>query len=254
MTASIGTLVISTGATDAMYTLRHSYKETVTFHSPNSFGAQTQIVNHWDFWGTLSTDFDKALEKARKISAQSGIPLREATEHELREIHRQSREEAETTRRERIAANEKVDAKIAAQEATAIIELYGKFADKIDAVMAYEGTDQFINDIQANITNARYLTEKMLNAAIGAINAKNSEFVGEVGQKKVLFSLTQKNVVPIQSMYGIKYINIMEDENGNVVVYRGSKVLEDGKVQATIKEHTVYRDVKQTIIERPKVV
>ncbi len=53
-------------------------------------------------------------------------------------------------------------------------------------------------------------------------------------------------------------IHICEDQNGNAVVYKGSGEFvaagDTAYVIATISEHSIYNDRKQTIIQRPRVV
>ena len=52
-------------------------------------------------------------------------------------------------------------------------------------------------------------------------------------------------------------MNNLVDAQGNVFVYWGNKLGNKGDVislKATIKSHDVYKGVKQTIINRPKVI
>ena len=90
-----------------------------------------------------------------------------------------------------------------------------------------------------------------------ALNAKRAH-IGSVGQK-VTLELTVVHVVVLEGMYGTTYINICEDADQNVVIYKGSSNAIPGKghtvnVTATVKEHGVRDGVKQTVIQRPKVV
>ena len=70
------------------------------------------------------------------------------------------------------------------------------------------------------------------------------------------FDLTIKFVTSFETQFGTTFVNICEDADANVVVYKGSNLLggkgEKVQVKATIKAHD-YRDgVAQTIISRPK--
>ena len=90
-----------------------------------------------------------------------------------------------------------------------------------------------------------------------ALDAKRAH-IGAVGQK-VTLELTVVHVVVLDGMYGTTYINICEDAEQNVVIYKGSSNAIPGKghtvnVVATVKEHGVRDGVKQTVIQRPKLI
>lgn len=98
-----------------------------------------------------------------------------------------------------------------------------------------------------------------------ALNASR-QHIGEVGQK-VELELTVKKIIEIEGMKfsyydsGITFLYIMEDADQNVVIYKGNSAafstVDEGstyRFTATIKEHGVRNDVKQTIIQRPKFV
>ena len=90
-----------------------------------------------------------------------------------------------------------------------------------------------------------------------ALDAKRAH-IGAVGQK-VTIELTVVHVVVLEGMYGTTYINICEDADQNVIIYKGSSNAIPGKghtvnVTATVKEHGVRDGVKQTVIQRPKAV
>lgn len=51
-------------------------------------------------------------------------------------------------------------------------------------------------------------------------------------------------------------VHIMNDEAGNVIVYKGNRIAEKGQrvtMKATVKSHGEREGVKQTIVSRPKV-
>lgn len=81
-----------------------------------------------------------------------------------------------------------------------------------------------------------------------------SGYIGIVGQKfngKVTFL----NVFSFDGFYGTTYIYKFLDNNGNVIIWKTKYdySLEQGEVillKGTIKEHTLYRDVKQTVLTR----
>jgi len=76
---------------------------------------------------------------------------------------------------------------------------------------------------------------------------------------KVTLTITVDRIVVLKSeFYGDNYITIARDERGNVVTYKGKTDIgnkgDTTTVKASVKEHTVYNGVKQTIIQRPKVL
>ena len=87
-----------------------------------------------------------------------------------------------------------------------------------------------------------------------------SNFVGEVGDKTV-FDLTLKFKADFQNyFYGrpvTSWLNNLVDAQGNVFVYWGKCLGNKGdniKMKATIKEHKVYKGIKQTVVNRPKIL
>lgn len=90
-----------------------------------------------------------------------------------------------------------------------------------------------------------------------AAKAAASQHVGVVGDRHRLV-LSVRLVRSFESAYGIIWLHVCEDVDGNVVVYKGSKELaargETVTVDATVTEHGEREGVKQTIIKRPKIV
>jgi hypothetical protein len=90
-----------------------------------------------------------------------------------------------------------------------------------------------------------------------AHEATISQHIGEIGSK-IQLNITLNFVKAFNGFYGDVWIHVMKDEIGNVIVYKGSKCL--GKkgdsfvLQAKVKEHGEREGVKQTIVERPKVI
>jgi hypothetical protein len=86
--------------------------------------------------------------------------------------------------------------------------------------------------------------------------ATSGRHIGTVGQREV-FTLTLNKIVEMDGMYGTSYLHLCSDAAGNMFVYKGTTELgEVGAivtVKATVKEHTAYNGVAQTIINRPKV-
>lgn len=94
---------------------------------------------------------------------------------------------------------------------------------------------------------------------------KPSSHLGEVGQKMECW-MKVKKVTGYDGYYGWTSIYILEDKDGNDIVYKGNSnamsVLREaheqgyewGKVGFTVKEHGEYNERKQTIISRPKLI
>jgi hypothetical protein len=92
------------------------------------------------------------------------------------------------------------------------------------------------------------------NAALNA----DRQHLGTVGQK-VTLTLTVVHIVVLDGIYGSNYIHICEDTDHNVVIYKGKAADfplkgETATIIATVKEHGVRDGVKQTVIQRPKLM
>ena len=89
-----------------------------------------------------------------------------------------------------------------------------------------------------------------------AYDASRSNHIGNVGDK-VSLDVNVKFVKGFEGFYGVVFINILKDDSGNVIVYKGGKALgvkgNRIKVAAKVKAHDERDGVKQTVIERPKV-
>lgn len=92
--------------------------------------------------------------------------------------------------------------------------------------------------------------------------AIKSEYIGNIGDKievKVLFK-RQYEFISNYTYYGeTNYINTFEDESGNILVWKTSSYqsIDEGNtytIKGTIKDHKEYRNVKQTVLTRCKIV
>lgn len=111
----------------------------------------------------------------------------------------------------------------------------------------------------AMVANALARTEKRIAERTAARAAQldadraTSKHVGSVGERRE-FALKVENVFSFEGAYGVTYINICRDAEGNVVVYKGSNGWERGaelRVKATVKAHDHRDGVAQTLIQRP---
>jgi hypothetical protein len=132
----------------------------------------------------------------------------------------------------------------------------------------------FVGSLASALDNYGKLSEKQVLAVRKCIadrNARKAEWankqalidatrqhIGVVGEK-VTITITCVHVVAIDSTYGTNYINICEDADKNIIIYKGYAIGfpckgETATIKATIKDHGVRNGVKQTLIQRPKVV
>lgn len=97
--------------------------------------------------------------------------------------------------------------------------------------------------------------DSQVQTAIDAIiyEESDSEYIGEIGQR-IEVELTVDKAIKLDSYYGPSTMHIMKDADGNTFVWTtGSKNWEEGStriVRGTIKDHKMYKNVKQTILTR----
>jgi len=84
-----------------------------------------------------------------------------------------------------------------------------------------------------------------------------SNHVGDIGQR-IIIDGTVENTVSFDGFYGTTYMTVIKDTDGNVYVYKGSRRIakkgETVNLKATVKDHSEYNGVKQTVINRPKII
>lgn len=87
---------------------------------------------------------------------------------------------------------------------------------------------------------------------------KISEYYGNIGEK-IQINVTFKHFSSFETMYGISKLYIFEDEKGNIFTWFTTTNLDINyedkiTIKATIKEHTIYEDKKQTQLLRVKII
>lgn len=159
------------------------------------------------------------------------------------EVDRVAREQAE-------AARVAKDVEFRAANAEFIVKLSGLDGEFWDGFR------------ESFLSRAAAPTERQIELVEGEVakRAKNaaSGFVGAVGDK-VTLTITVERVLNIGDKYLPIYLSLCRDSTGNVIVYKGNSSAIPGRgetvtVKAAVKEHTVYNGVKQTVIQRPKVL
>jgi hypothetical protein len=167
-------------------------------------------------------------------------------------------------------ANRAAAARAAAEKAaadriereTAYRATYADFLAKIATLCTGSPSDfwdRLAADLLADFAAPTARQIELVNTEVAkrAANAK-SEFFGAVGEK-VTMAITVERIITLSSpFYGTNFITIGRTAEGNVVTYKGladlGAVGETSVVKATIKEHTLYNNVCQTVIQRPKVM
>jgi hypothetical protein len=100
------------------------------------------------------------------------------------------------------------------------------------------------------------LEERKREEETGERWGENSQHQGEV-KKRYDLLLTVRRMIPIETEYGTLKITVMDDENGNVYVWRTTaEKMEEGRtynVRGTVKEHGEYNGIPQTVLTRCKV-
>lgn len=150
-----------------------------------------------------------------------------------------------------------------------------------------EKTKEYTPEHEAKLIAQRLKRQEQRRAEFEAENAKRiaeqeererkiaeekakSEYIGKVGDK-IDMIVTFKFEASFDTLYGEMYIYSFKDEAGNTLVWKTSSLMMmDGldsngnnifvrkgdkiRIKATIKDHNEYRDEKQTIITRAKVL
>lgn len=105
-------------------------------------------------------------------------------------------------------------------------------------------------------TTEKLKSDSEIETAVDALiyEESPSEFIGTPGER-LEFDLTVIKVNEFENYFsGTSYMHIMEDIAKNVFIWNtGARKLEEGvtyHIKGTIKEHKVYRNVKQTILTR----
>lgn len=153
-----------------------------------------------------------------------------------------------------------------------IVDAVSAGRDFYGSSMTY--TDNFVGSLARSLDNFGKLSEGQCAAILKGIDARAakkaewaaereaagaaSQFLGTVGEK-ITMVLTCVHVVSMESNYGLLFLNICKDDAGNTVIYKGNAQGfplkgETATVKATVKMHDLFAGVKQTLIQRPKVV
>ncbi len=105
--------------------------------------------------------------------------------------------------------------------------------------------------INENQLKPRAEIDKVVEALV--YGDSTSEYMGEVGQR-IDFTATVVKAIPIENYFGSQTLHIFQTPEGNVATWlTGARTLEAGTVysmRGTIKDLTVYKGTKQTVMTR----
>ena len=159
------------------------------------------------------------------------------------EADRIAREQAEAARAAKDAGFRAENAQFIAKLSSLDGEFWDGFRESF-LTRAIAPTERQIGLVEAEIA------KRAQNAASGHL--------GAIGDKLTMTIAVERIIVLESKFYGTNYITIARDEQGNIISYKGlTDIGNKGDtltIKATVKEHTVYKGVKQTVIQRPKVL
>lgn len=101
------------------------------------------------------------------------------------------------------------------------------------------------------------LAREQRKADIKVLNA-DKQYIGNIGDRLDFDICSATCVTSFETDYGIMRIYRFETINGDVLIWKTSKFIEDidkvKKIKATVKKHTEYNSEKQTELSRVKIV
>lgn len=220
----------------------------------------------WEFWIKGSIAGAKQFKVGCDCVAKIGWGIDRFLE--VRAEHTRARRQAGAQKR-RDARKAQIEAE-RAQRTAQRLEATQAWRDANSALVArleaYEGNNDFLRGSIENLAYWGNLSPRQVEAVescfavIDRLEAAraNSQHIGNVGDKVTLTITVERIVVLKSEFYGNNYITIARDEQGNAITYKGKTDIgakgATTTIKASIKEHTVYNGVKQTAIQRPKVL
>lgn len=179
-------------------------------------------------------------------------------------------EAGELTATAMLVANTNDKARRALYPEHEIAEIFksGKVETCIEWIKQQDGKTDFMYNLKLAVAQA-VAPQKMFAFVVAGVSmwmrsveekvakektTKVNEFIGVVGQRQEFFDLKIVREYVSEGTFGSTFITTMEDTDGRCVVWFASKrVGEVGNtvnLKATIKDHTMYNDLKQTVITR----
>ena len=120
-----------------------------------------------------------------------------------------------------------------------------------------EGTKTaVVNWTDVAVSDDKFKPEKQIKDFVDSLiyEPDESEFYGEVGERVRGIEVTVEKNITLEGYYGTSHMHIMKDEAGHKFVWTTtSKDWREGevkKINGTIKEHSLYKNSKQTVLTR----
>jgi hypothetical protein len=220
----------------------------------------------WEFWIKGSIAGAKQFKVGCDCVAKTGWGIDRFLE--VRAEHTRARRQAGAQKR-RDTRKAQIEAE-RAQRAAERQETTQAWRDANSALVArlqaYKGDNEFLRGMIQNLAQWGNLSPRQVEATESCFAVierqefarANSQHIGAIGDK-VTLTITVEHIIVIEGFYGTTYITIAHDEQGNAITYKGAGRLigrkgETHTIKASVKDHTVYNGVKQTVIQRPKVL
>jgi len=258
---------VSTGDKSAMYTMRIMYEVWSQWSGkPVKYLKDVYYIN-------LSTNSSDANAKALLYCEELDIPLRGDASFDLNEIKRRKAEELAADREKAEAAQRQRDLEFEQQivEAKKVFEntvlegafQTGKYLGRLVSDVAKVDIQYILWLAEQPITKGIH-TKFDINIQIAKDYISNHEvrkpdYVGVIGEE-IELELTLVSGYVTQGAFP-SIIWTAQTDDGNIVkffsVAKGFKTLKDGdrfKVKGTVKDHSEYRNQKNTLLNRPKIV
>jgi hypothetical protein len=251
---------ISTGSGSSMYTLRVM---------STCFDSEGRPFDIAEYFCNLSTDWEKAVKKARAKCAISGIPLIAKDSFYLNEIIRLGYGERAAAEAEaaEIAAKEKAEAEAAeAAEIAKLIAANLFIGGKYAGLSPADEDLDYVRYMASLHEDSKLVTKANINAKI----AKNWLLENEVPESawlpynvgsSVELELVLKKVITVDGLYGISYLYITEANGKDKITFfttaKGFKELEYGdrfKIKGIIKGFDERNNIKGTTLAKPKLI
>lgn len=124
-----------------------------------------------------------------------------------------------------------------------------------------EGTKTaIVNWTDVAVSDDKFKPEKQIKDFIDSLiyEPDESEFYGEVGER-VDIEIKVEKIISIEGYYGLSTLYSMRDKKNNCFIWiTTSKIQmkegENYKLRGTIKEHKTYKNIKQNILTRCRLV
>ena len=247
---------ISTGDKSVYYTLR----QIVIIGRVAGYGPDgANIVNvENDYYVTkLSTDKDKALQKAKQIT---GFNL---SADDIKVVPMSLKRDIDWSIFQSGKYNGRPVLEVVEENPDYIWFLYKQmrnatqYKKSIELAMDTPKMKQYVEELKSK--GEQQKKDQEAKEQEWKDEKRKSKFVGEKGERIIINNINDLVVREFdgRDYYGNtikKYITLFRDGDGNAFKFWGSISSKAKKIKATIKSHDLYEDEKQTTIQRPFIM